>query len=65
MKAKTRNIACKMCGREYDRATFRTCPKCEDRRVRWRKSDRAKIAKLRELVRAAAVGLPPARVSAY
>ena len=72
MKAKTRNIACKACGREYDRATFRICPKCEDRRIRWRATERAKelsrmkqADRLRDLARAAAVGLPPALPIAY
>ena len=71
MQAKTRNIACKVCGREYDRATFRECPKCADRRVRWRITERAKelsrmkqADKLRTLARTAAAESGPNRVQA-
>ena len=70
VKAKTRNIACKACGREYDRAVFRACPKCADRRTRWRATTRSAVkrAMARESAVAdkiAAESANPVRVIAY
>ena len=63
MKAKTRNIACKACGREYDRAVFRACPKCADRQARWRGTTRSamKRAMARELAVAGVIAAESAK----